>query len=106
MPDSAVNRVYYCGKFFATRAKSRNVRTSGGRRVCMRVHECRIVFFIQNARARANVSRHMAPLDIGRKSNSSYIILASASEPMYYRNTLERACLPPAISACILIAMM
>lgn len=52
MPDSAVNRVYYCGKFFATHAKSRNVRTSGGRRVCMRVHECRIVFFIQNARAR------------------------------------------------------
>lgn len=70
--------------------------------VCTNAESC----FLFRTRERANVSRHMAPLDIGRKSNSSYIILASASEPMYYRNTLERACLPPAISACILIAMM
>lgn len=74
------------------------------RRVSMRPRG--VVFFIRNVRARHTTD---TPLDeyIGRKSNASYIILAS--ERIAETQRLAVACArasDAAISACILIAVM
>lgn len=63
-----------------TRVCARAPRPSRCARVCVRVHEySRGSCSLLGTRERVNVSRHMAPLDIGRKSNPSYIILASVA---------------------------